>query len=70
MAQNASGRQAMVLNHIAVGCMVAMALPAVFQAFSSVFRATEHLTHTQRLNIERAGRQLDERSMWGGDRRR
>ena len=70
MAQNASGKQAMLLNHIAVGCMVAMALPAVFQAFSSIFRATEHLTHAQRLNMERVGRRLDERSMWAGDRRR
>jgi hypothetical protein len=30
----------------------------------------EHLTHVQRLNMERVGRQADERSMWAGDRRR
>ncbi len=70
MAQNASGKQAMLLNHIAVGCMVAMALPAVLQAFSAVFRSTNHLTHAQRLNMERVGRQIDENSMWEGDRRR
>lgn len=69
MAQNASGRQAMILNYLAIGCMVATALPVVLHAFSAVFRPTNHLTHTQRLNMERIGRMLDERSMWEGDRR-
>jgi hypothetical protein len=68
MAQNASGKQAMLLNHIAVGCMVAMALPAVLQAFSAVFRPMGLLTRAQRLNMERVGRQLDERGMWEGEK--
>lgn len=70
MAQNASGKQAMLLNNLAIGCMVAMALPSFLQAFSAVFRPLGHLTHAQRLNMERIGRQFDERSMWSGDRRR
>lgn len=39
MAQYACEKQAMLLNHIAIGCMVAMALSAVLQAFGSVFAA-------------------------------
>lgn len=70
MAQNTSGRQAMLLNHIAIGCMVLMALPCAIQALHSIFRSSDHLTHAQRLNMERAGRQIDERSLWAGDRRR
>jgi hypothetical protein len=69
MAQNASGRQAMILNYLAIGCMVATALPVVLHAFGAVFRPTSHLTHAQRLNMERVGRMMDERSMWAGDRR-
>lgn len=70
MGQVANGKQAMLLNHIAVGCMVLMALPCAVQAVNSIFRSSEHLTHAQRLNMERAGRQMDERSSWPGDRRR
>lgn len=70
MAQNTNGRQAMLLNHIAIGCMVLMALPCAIQAVQSVFRSSDHLTHAQRVNMERVGRKLDERSMWEGDRGR
>jgi hypothetical protein len=70
MAQNASGKQAMFLNQIAIGCMVLMALPCAIQAAQSIFRPISHLTHAQRINMERVGRRLDERSMWAGDRRR
>lgn len=70
MAQGASGKQAMVLNQIAVGCMVLMALPCVIQAVDSVIRTYGHLTHAQRANMDRVGRHLDERSVRGGDRTR
>ncbi len=69
MAQNASGKQAMLLNQIAIGCMVLMALPCAIQAFNAIFRTTDHLTHVQRLKMGRVGRQIEERSMWAGDRR-
>ncbi len=70
MAQNASGKQAMLLNQIAVGCMVLMALPCAVHAIDSLVRTFGQLTHSQRVNMERVGRKLDERSVQPGDRRR
>lgn len=63
MAQNSDGKRAMLLNHIALGCMVAMALPCVLQSFSAVFRGVEGLSHVQRVNHERVGRRLHDREM-------
>ncbi len=61
----------MVLNHIAIACMVAMALPAVFQSVGIMtrgiggFNAFSHdrddLTHRQRINYQTLDRRLSDR---------
>lgn len=59
-AQNAEGKRAMFFNQIALGCMVAMALPCVLQSFAAVFRSIDSLTHAQRVKHERLEHRLDD----------
>lgn len=71
MSRATEGKKSELLSQIAVGCMVAMALPAFFQSvgilfkgicgFEGIGRDRGDLSHVQRLRMRDVGRRLDER---------